>query len=168
MRPSPTVRVALCLALLLAACSRPSTPAGPAANAPAASGPILPPAPMDPAKAAILATLPAAYRNADLDNGQARFAACRSCHSLERGAGPGVGPNLAGVFGRKAGSLPGYAYSYGLKALGISWDADRINAWISGPQAMVPGTKMAFAGLQDPKDRIDVVAYLRVTTATPR
>lgn len=165
MRPRPTVSLAACLALLLAACSKPAPPADAAANAPA--GPILPAAPIDPAKAAILATLPADYRQADLDNGQARFAACRACHSVERGAGPGVGPNLAGVFGRKAGSLPGYAYSDGLKSLGIRWDADRINAWISGPRAMVPDTKMAFAGLQDPKDRIDVVAYLKVTTATP-
>ena len=122
------------------------------------------PAAIDPAKAAILATLPAAYRHPDLDNGEAQSATCKSCHVLEKGAGNAVGPNLHGVFGRRAGSVPGFAYSPGLKATGIVWDAPDIDRWIANPRAVVPGTKMSYAGMENAKDRADLVAYLRIKT----
>lgn len=171
MRFAFPVPLGLTLFVLLSACSKQSgsTPSG---------GPALGPATeaaqssssagmTDAQKKAILATLPAAYQNADLDNGQTKVALCKSCHTLAKGAGPGVGPNLWGVFGRKAGSAPGFAYSDGMKALGIAWDADKINTWISKPSAMVPGTKMTYAGMESAKDRIDVVAYLKVATSEP-
>ncbi len=79
-----------------------------------------------------------------------------------------VGPNLCGVFGRRAGSAPGYPYSADVRALGITWDAETLNRWIAGPRAMAPGTHMTFIGLENPKDRTDLVAYLKVTsTAVP-
>lgn len=125
-------------------------PAASAASAPAAA---------DTGK--LLASLPAPYSSGDPAHGHVVFARCQVCHLVAKGAADSIGPNLWGVFGRKAGSRPGYAYSEGLKAAGFTWDAQRIDTWIANPRAVVPGTKMSFAGLSDAKDRIDVVAYLK-------
>jgi cytochrome c len=144
----------------LAGCSRPAARAdrAPAALVPA---PVVPPT---EAQRAILATLPAPYRTADLYNGQAKFALCKSCHTVAPGAGAALGPNLWGVFGRRSGIAPGYAYSEGLKRLGVTWTAETLDSWIADPRAVVPGTKMVYAGLEDPRDRADVVAYLKTIT----
>jgi cytochrome c len=153
-------------AALLSACGKPASsgsdqPSAPAepASAPAASAPLT-----DAQKKAALADLPAAYQTADLDNGQAKFALCKSCHTAIEGGGDMTGPNLYGVFGRKAGSKTGFSYSDALKASGITWDADKINTWITNPKALVPGTKMTYIGMEDPKDRTDLVAYLKTIT----
>jgi cytochrome c len=66
------------------------------------------------------------------------------------------------VFGRKAGSKDGYKYSDAVKAAGFTWDAEHLDKWLSSPRDYLPGTKMTFAGLHDPKDRIDLIAYLKV------
>jgi cytochrome c len=126
-----------------------------------------PGAPPDAKTQAILDTLPPAYRHADLDNGQAKFAQCKACHTVVQGGPNMVGPDLWGVFGRKAGTAPGFSYSSGVKGLGFAWDADKIDHWIANPRAMVPDTHMTFLGLDNPKDRIDVVAYLKVASTTP-
>ena len=151
--------LAICLVLGLAslgACSKGSS----------ASTPAAPPPPLtDATKIALLATLPVAYQHADLDNGEAKSAVCRSCHVLEKNGESGVGPVLHGVFGRKAGSLPGFTYSPGLKATGIVWDAPAIDRWITNPRAIVPGTKMTYIGMPDAKDRVDLVAYLKIKTS---
>lgn len=120
---------------------------------------------LSPKAEALLAALPAPYRNADVGNGKALFNLCRSCHTAISGGAVITGPNLYGVFGRKAGSAPGYAYSSALRATGWTWDAARIDAWLEDPRARVPGTKMTFVGIADAKDRRDLVAYLRLTTA---
>ncbi len=156
MRVHPSVPVIA--ALVLAACGKSSPDSN---GAPAAA------APTDAQKKAILATLPAAYRGADLDNGQAKFALCQSCHTVGKGEAPMVGPNLWGVFGRKAGTAPGFTYSDGMKTMGVTWDATTIDKWISNPRAMNPGTKMTYLGMENPKDRIDVVAYLKTVTTAP-
>ena len=72
-----------------------------------------------------------------------------------------VGPNLWGVFGRKAGSVASFNYSDGMKAAGFTWDAAQIDKWIENPPALITGTKMTYAGMKDAKDRIDVIAYLK-------
>jgi len=119
----------------------------------------------DDDKKKILASLPAPYSAADLSNGEAKFGLCRSCHTIEAGGANMTGPNLHGVVGRKAGSAPGFKYSDALKAAGITWDAQHLDAWITKPSALVPGTKMTFPGLSDAKDRTDVIAYLMVNAA---
>jgi cytochrome c len=106
------------------------------------------------------ASLPAPLNTADIDNGHAKFALCQACHTILPGAPNMTGPNLNGVFGRKAGSVASYSYSDAMKGASWTWDASHLDAWLSGPQKMLPGTKMTFVGLSDPKDRIDVIAYL--------
>lgn len=89
----------------------------------------------------------------------AAFAQCGGCHSTEPGKNL-YGPSLAGVSKRRAGSLPGYAYSPALKRSGVAWNAQSLDRWLSSPQKMVPGTKMPLAGVPDPATRKALVSYL--------
>ena len=112
-----------------------------------------------------VATLPAPYNTGDLDNGEAKFQVCKSCHTLAAGAADMTGPNLNGVFGRKVATKDGFKFSDALKAQSFTWDAAQLDKWLTDPKAMVPGTKMTFPGFKDPKDRIDVIAYLKAETS---
>jgi cytochrome c len=134
-------------------------------NTATTSAPAAAPTLTDAQKQALIAQLPAAYRAADLSNGEAKFALCRSCHTTAPGGDDMTGPNLWGVFGRKAGSKAGFTYSDDLKNAGWTWDADRIDKWITNPRAVLPGTKMTFVGMPDANDRRDVVAFLKVQTS---
>lgn len=170
MRFGTSVVVILGAASLLAACGKSGGASNAAADQPSAPAePASAPATLtDAQKKALLAELPAAYQTADLDNGQAKFALCKSCHTAIKDGGDMTGPNLHGVFGRKAGSKPGFAYSDALKASGITWDADKLNQWLTNPKALVPGTKMTFIGLEDAKDRTDLIAYLKTIASDPK
>ncbi len=160
MRISPVVLGLTAAAALLSACGKSSTaPDQGSAPAPAAAE-----APTPEQAKAIQATLPAPYSTADLENGKHKFAQCAACHTLTQGGPNMTGPNLWGVFGRKVGTAANYDYSDAVKAAGFTWDADHINTWITKPSAMIPGTKMTFIGLPDPKDRADVIAYVKVNT----
>jgi cytochrome c len=153
--------------LALAACNRPaSTSDQPAAPAEPAAAPE-PAAMSDADKKAALADLPAAYQSADLDDGQMKFAICKSCHTTAEGAPDMTGPNLHGVFGRKAGTKPGFAFSDAMKGYGQVWDADHLDKYLESPRAIVPGTKMTYAGQPDAKARADLIAYLKVATSSP-
>ncbi|HRJ63389.1 c-type cytochrome [Brevundimonas sp. UBA2416] len=127
------------------------------------------PAPTDAEKAALLAAMPAPYNAADLDNGRRAFARCRSCHTITEGGSNMTGPNLYGVFGRQAGAHPGFNYSAALKEADFIWDGDRLNDWLESPRTFFKGNKMSFAGIPDPADRRDVIAFLKVETGyTPQ
>ncbi len=90
--------------------------------------------------------------------GQKVFAtACAECHGLDQGR---VGPPLRGVFGRQAGTAPGYPYSAALAHAGLTWNADTLDKWLAGPQTFIQGAQMPM-GLPDPLRRRDVIAYLR-------
>jgi len=166
MRFQASIAVLMGAASLLAACSKPAGQADQSATPPAsAEAPTPVPTPLTEAdKKAALAALPVAYQTSDLDNGQAKFALCKSCHTTGQGEADMTGPNLFGVFGRKAGSKPGFSYSDALKGSKITWDAAKIDQWITSPRTMVPGTKMTYLGTENPKDRVDIVAYLKVET----
>ena len=120
---------------------------------------------LSPRARTLLAALPAAYRGADVDHGKQVFNLCRSCHTLVPGASSSTGPNLHDAWGARAGGRAGFAYSDALKATGWTWDAARLDPWLSDPQRTLPGTKMTFTGLSDPADRRDVIAYLRLADA---
>ena len=122
------------------------------------------PEPTPAEKAALLAALPAPYNAADLDNGRRVFARCRSCHTITEGGPNMTGPNLYGVFGREAGGHPDYNYSAVVKAADFTWTAERLDHWLENPRTYLKGTKMSFAGIPDPEDRRDVIAFLKVDT----
>lgn len=95
----------------------------------------------------------------DVAAGRQVFRQCQVCHSLEPGK-TSIGPSLAGVIGRKAGSMPSYGYSPAMRQAHIVWDAKTLDAYLADPQKVLPGNKMPFPGLKTRQDRIDVIAYL--------
>jgi cytochrome c len=130
-----------------------------------ASAPAAPAQPTAAQVQTLLTALPAPYNAGDIVNGKSKFTQCAACHTTVQGGPNLTGPNLYGIFGRKAGSLDGFAYSDALKDAGWIWDAPRIDTWITNPHAVLATTKMSFVGLKDPKDRTDVIAYLKVATS---
>ena len=86
-------------------------------------------------------------------------AQCGICHTVVAGENR-IGPTLFGVFGRPAGTVPGFNYTTDHKKLGIAWDAANLDKYLANPRAMVPDTSMIYAGLKDDAERADLVAYL--------
>ncbi len=97
---------------------------------------------------------------ADVAKGQASFAKCAACHSITQGGANGVGPNLWAAMGKPHGHVAGFAYSDALKAVPGNWDFAAMDAWLASPRKYAAGTKMTFAGLSDPQERANVIAYL--------
>ena len=159
MRLGPILAVTA-LAALTAACNK----SQPAASEPAATPEAAAPSLSDADKQKLLASFPAPFNTADLANGEAKFALCRSCHTITPGGANMTGPNLNGVFGRKAASVADFKYSDALKNAGWVWDASHLEQWLAQPQTFLPGTKMTFAGLKEQKDRDDLIAYLMIET----
>ena len=160
---------ALGLALALAGCGSPSQePADDAASSaaatetPAASESAAAPAGETSAAATAGATASATAAGATTA-AVARpvaFAQCMSCHAVQPGK-HGVGPSLAGVYGTKAGEIPGYAFSAPLKASGLTWDDATLDKWLAGPAKLVPGTKMVYAGQPDAAKRKELIEYIK-------
>ena len=107
--------------------------------------------------AAAMATCRAAALVGDAAHGEALYQGCQDCHSIEDN---GVGPRHKGVFGRVAGTQPGYSYSNALKQSGVVWNADSLDKWLTNPQGFIPGVKM-FYHLANPQDRADVIEFLK-------
>lgn len=84
---------------------------------------------------------------------------CAVCHSTEAGQNK-IGPTLAGVFGRPAAQVADYAYSPAMREANRSWDAATLDGYLANPRTSLPGGRMIFVGLRDPKQRADVIAYL--------
>ena len=98
-----------------------------------------------------------AFPAGDPDRGEKVYEGCQDCHSLDKND---VGPRHRGVFGRKAGSLADFDYSDALKGADFVWNEETLDKWLTDPQAFRPGVRM-FYHLSDPKDRADVIAFLR-------
>jgi cytochrome c len=107
--------------------------------------------------AAMLLTTGVAHAAGDAARGEQIYQSCQDCHSLDENE---VGPKHRGVFGRAAGTVPGYNYSAALKNSKIVWSEATLDQWLTDPQAFVPGSRMAFR-LTDAKDRADVIEYLK-------
>lgn len=116
------------------------------------------------AGAGLLSTASASAQ--DVAAGEKVFVQCKACHQIGENAKNAVGPILNGLFGRKAGTIEGYSYSSANKNSGITWDEATFREYIKDPKAKIPGTKMAFPGLKDPKQIDDVVAYLKQFDST--
>ena len=101
-----------------------------------------------------------ARADGDAARGAQVYERCQACHSPDADR---VGPRHRGVVGRKAGSISGFAYSTALKNAGFVWTEERLDCWLADPQKLVPGQRMGFR-LNDPRERADVIAYLRTLT----
>jgi cytochrome c len=98
---------------------------------------------------------------ADPAKGQATFAKCTSCHTINQGGANGIGPNLYGIVGDHAAEgRGGFAFSDALKSKGGSWSFENLDAWLHSPKAYAPGTKMTFAGIGNGQDRANLIAWL--------
>lgn len=104
---------------------------------------------------------------ASIQRGAQTATVCKLCHNLGKGEGAKIGPDLYGVVGRKVASEPGFNYSAALKAKGGTWTFAGLNLWLTNPGADVPGTLMTFAGIDNEKQRADVVAYLNSNSDKP-
>jgi cytochrome c len=105
--------------------------------------------------------LPAAHAQGDAALGKALYEArCAACHSLQFNS---VGPTHKNLFGRRAGTVPGYAYSTALKESGVVWGEDTLSRWLADPEKFIPGQRM-FISIPDAKERADIVAYLQLVS----
>ena len=113
-----------------------------------------------PAEASIADALNAMPAAELIAAGEKAYSKCQSCHTIDAGGANGIGPNLHGTMGKAVASHAGFAYSAELKAVGGTWDWDKMDAWLKNPKGMVSGTKMSFAGLGKVEDRAALAAYL--------
>lgn len=111
--------------------------------------------------AAVLGYAGAAAAAGDSAAGETAFKACRICHQIGENARNFVGPELNGVYGRPAGTVPGYNYSDAMKHSEIVWDEATLTKFLQKPRDVVPGTKMAFPGFESDSEIANVIAYLR-------
>jgi cytochrome c len=98
--------------------------------------------------------------NADPAKGEAVFKKCIACHTINQGGANGIGPNLYASVGKPHGHVAGFAYSDALKGVPGDWSFEALDAWLTSPRKYAPGTKMTFAGLGNPEDRANVIAYM--------
>jgi cytochrome c len=104
---------------------------------------------------------------ASADSGATVAKKCAACHTFEQGGENKIGPNLWSVLGRDIASVPDFSYSSGLSEKEGSWDYQSVSDFVHDPRGWAPGTKMTFAGISDPQDRADLLAYLRSLSDNP-
>lgn len=106
----------------------------------------------------------AAHAAPDQLAGAQVYARCAACHAL---AYDRVGPRHCGLLGRRAGTVPGFVYSPAMKNSGLTWDEKTLDLFLAQPMKVVPGTSMTYDGVPDPKERSDLIAYLKHAGETP-
>jgi cytochrome c len=111
--------------------------------------------------AATLLASAAASAGGDPTAGEVAFKVCKTCHQIGETARNFVGPELNGLIGRRAGTVPGYNYSDANKNSGLTWDEATLAKYLKSPRDVVPGTKMAFPGLPKDSDIDNVITYLK-------
>jgi cytochrome c len=116
------------------------------------------------APAAADSDLDARLAAANLKRGQLLYMVCKACHDVEAGLPHKVGPNLHGMFGRKAGTAEGFRYTDALLKSGIVWTPETMDTWLKQPGALVPGNGMAFAGIANDADRASLIAWLMASS----
>jgi cytochrome c len=97
---------------------------------------------------------------ADVAKGEAVFKKCAACHTVAQGGPNGIGPNLWAAMGKPHGHVAGFSYSDALKSVPGNWDFEGMDKWLANPKKYAPGTKMTFAGLGNPEERANLIAYL--------
>ena len=110
------------------------------------------------------ATVPA-DQSAEFKRGRLLYIQCRACHDLQPSPVAKVGPNLAGIMGRSAGTDAEFAYSPALKSATLVWDKATLDRWLEKPSALAPGNTMAFAGIANPADRAALIRYIESESA---
>lgn len=111
-----------------------------------------------------LGAAPPSLAAPDAKRGEAIYARCQACHAL---AFDRVGPHHCGLLGRRAGSVPDFAYSAALKQSAIVWDEKSLDRFLAAPMKAVPGTSMTYDGIPERQERADLIAYLRKVDQTP-
>lgn len=111
--------------------------------------------------AAVLAVVSVpALADGDAEAGKKVFNKCKACHAMEEGKNK-VGPSLFGVLGRQAAAVKGFKYSKAMTDSGLTWDDATLKKYLAKPKDLVPGTRMAFAGLKKDDEIEDVIAYMK-------
>ena len=105
--------------------------------------------------------------SADPTKGEQVFKKCTACHNADKGGANALGPNLWGVMGEPVGKGHGFAFSEALSSKGGTWDFATMSEWLANPKKFAPGTKMTFAGLSNPEDRANVIAFLNAHSDSP-
>lgn len=102
--------------------------------------------------------------------GEKLFVHCKSCHQVGEGAKNRIGPDLNGIFGRKAATHEGFFFSKAFKragSSGLEWHADTLDTFLENPKTLVSGTRMSYRGMKDATDRKNLIAYLRLFSDDP-
>jgi cytochrome c len=111
-----------------------------------------------------LAAIADPVADGDPERGNAIYDRCFACHAIDRDR---TGPRHAGLFGRVAGSLPGFPYSPAMRkagAGGLIWTAQTLDRFLESPTTFIPGTRMGYVGIKDNRERADLIAYLKEVT----
>ena len=174
MKLAPLSAAALAILFTLSACgdndsegddTAPATAAttGPGQDIGPTSGEISSPLPSGSPTTAPSATpsaTPSAAATTAAATEPGAFAQCKACHSVEPGKN-GIGPSLAGIFGDKAATVPGFEFSEAMKNSGLTWNQPTLDRYLTDPRGVVPGTKMAFGGVADAAKRQAIIDYLK-------
>ena len=103
----------------------------------------------------------AAAQTGDATKGERAFGQCKTCHTVDKGGRNGVGPNLFGFLGRKAGTIDGFKFSEAMTGSGIVWDEKTLSEYLKDPKGRIPGNKMVFVGIKRQDQLDDLIAYLQ-------